>query len=112
VQLAADYYRDQLGFTYGRIWGDPPCFCIASRDGLELMLSQVPEGEPVDAPWRESEGVWNAYFWVNDAQAVYAELLSRGANLVSEPCEQPYGCLEFTVMDRDGHSIGIGQNLT
>ena len=60
VQLAADYYRDKLGFKYDKLWGEPPCFCMPSRAGLIVMLSQVPAGDPVDTPWRAEEGVWNA----------------------------------------------------
>src|SRR5213592_757635 len=31
------YYANRLGFRSPRMWGDPPTFCIAQRDGLELM---------------------------------------------------------------------------
>ena len=28
VVAAANYYRDQVGFTYDELWGEPPSFCI------------------------------------------------------------------------------------
>jgi hypothetical protein len=28
VVASAAYYRDQLGFTCDRFWGEPPCFCM------------------------------------------------------------------------------------
>src|SRR5258708_37011061 len=41
VARAAAYYRDVLGFTVERIWGEPPCFCMPHRDGLTIMLKEV-----------------------------------------------------------------------
>jgi catechol 2,3-dioxygenase-like lactoylglutathione lyase family enzyme len=34
VVKAADYYRDKLGFTYDRFWGEPPNFVILNRDNF------------------------------------------------------------------------------
>ena len=111
VQESANYYRDKLGFQYDRFWGEPPCFCIAGRDSLMVMLSQVPPGDPVDTPFRAAEGVWNAYFWVDDAQALHDEWAARGVTIVCPPTKMVYGQLEFTIRDLDGHAIGIGQPI-
>ena len=43
-EAALGFYRDALGFTYERFWGDPPDFVILRRNGLHLMLSQAPAG--------------------------------------------------------------------
>lgn len=37
VVASANYYRDKVGFTYARFWGEPPCFCILWRDNFHLM---------------------------------------------------------------------------
>ncbi|MEP7365531.1 MAG: VOC family protein [Acidobacteriota bacterium] len=111
VQRSADFYRDQLGFGYDRIWGEPPCFAIVRRDGLHMMLSQVPAGDPVDTQFRASEGVWNAYFWVDNARALHDEWAAAGVTIVCPPAKMIYGQLEFTIRDLDGHAIGIGQPI-
>ena len=33
VVAAATYFRDQLGFSFDRFWGEPPDFCMVARDG-------------------------------------------------------------------------------
>jgi hypothetical protein len=33
VVSAANHYRDALGFTYERFWGDPPSFVILTGTG-------------------------------------------------------------------------------
>ena len=42
VVASANYFRDKLGFSYDRLWGEPPGFCMVRRDGQTVMLSQAP----------------------------------------------------------------------
>ena len=73
--------RDQVGFSYERFWGDPPGFCILNRDGCHLMLSQVQDAADIRPHWKIVEQMWNVYFWVDDAKALYGELVERRARL-------------------------------
>lgn len=113
VVATANYYRDQLGFHYERFWGEPPCFCMVKRSGVVIMLSQLcttgvmrpnrlvdPEGES-----------WDAYIWVEDADALHAEFTSRGVKITRAICDQPYGCRDFDVEDCNGYRLCFGQNL-
>jgi catechol 2,3-dioxygenase-like lactoylglutathione lyase family enzyme len=109
VQAAAAFYRDTLGFRFDLFWGEPPNFCMAHRDDLIVMLTQVPRSHRVDTEWRTAEHAWSAYFWVDDAQSLHDEFVGKGAVIDAELCEKPYGILEFTVRDLDGHYIGFGQ---
>lgn len=108
VVSAAAHYRDALGFTYERFYGEPPGFVILKRDGLFLMLKQV-VAENVVPHAQSADGLWSAYFWVSDANALHAELVGRGATIDYGPCDQPYGCREFGIRDLDGHDVGFGQ---
>ena len=109
VVRAHAYYADRLGFRSPRMWGDPPTFCIAQRDGLELMLAQVDRGHEVHAN-AENEGRIDVYFWVNDADALHAEFASHGAEVVCSPADQPYGMREFLIRDPDGHVLAFGHD--
>ena len=111
VVAAADYYRDRVGFTYDRFWGDPPGFCILHRDQCHLMLKQVDDPSHIVPHYRVSENLWNVYFWVDDAETLYAEIKHRGATIDYEICTQPYGCREFGIQDLDGYDIAFGQDL-
>ena len=111
VVRAHDYYAGKLGFGSPRMWGDPPTFCIARRDGLELMLAQIDQGKAVH-PNAENAGRIDAYFWVNDADGLRAEFASNGAELLGEPEDQPYGMREFLVRDPDGHVLAFGSDTT
>jgi catechol 2,3-dioxygenase-like lactoylglutathione lyase family enzyme len=109
VVASANYYRDAVGFTYDRFWGAPPDFVILRRDGLHLMLSQSPAGTPIVPHWKVSRGIWNVYFWVDEVDALFAELKQRGAKIDYELENKPYDVREFGIQDLDGHDIGFGQ---
>lgn len=109
VVKSAEYFRDCVGFSFDRLWGEPPSFCILHRDGLHLMLCQVHPGTSITPHWKLVDCMWNVYLWVDDAQAMYDELKGRGAKIDYELGLKPYGCLEFGIQDLDGHDIGIGQ---
>jgi uncharacterized glyoxalase superfamily protein PhnB len=109
VVAAAQHYRDALGFTYERFWGDPPRFVILQRDGMHLMLSQVSDGVPIVPHWKINDNIWNVYFWTDDVDSLFAEFSSRGAKIDYGLCDKPYDVREFGIQDLDGHDIGFGQ---
>lgn len=111
VVASADYFRDAVGFSYDKFYGEPPDFCIPQRDGHYLMLAQVEARVQPPPFWRIRDKMWNAYFWVDDADALCAELSGRGAKIDYGPCTQPYGVREFGIQDLDDHDIGFGQVL-
>lgn len=111
VVAAANYYRDALGFTYQRFWGEPPHFVILSRDGFSLMLDRAPASAKIVPHWKIDPGMWNAYFWVDDAAVLLAEFKARGAKIDYDLDDKPYGIREFGIQDLDGYDIGFGQPI-
>ena len=108
VHNSATYYRNALGFSFEKIWGEPPCFCMVERDGLTIMLQQN------DHPRRPngSDREWDAYFWVVDADRLFEEIKARGATIAYAPTFQAYyGNQEFAVTDPDGYLIAFGHNV-
>lgn len=110
VKRAAAYYSDVLGFAVRGFWGDPPMFAITDRDNISVMLRQVKANETFQAN-ATLEDCLDAYFSVNDADALYAEYLGKGADLVCPPEDQPYMMREFQVRDPDGHVLVFAHDL-
>jgi len=59
VVATANFYRDQLGFSYERFWNEPSSFCMVHRNCIVIMLrssngragcgqtdSSIPKGKP------------------------------------------------------------------
>ena len=112
VVESANYFRDKVGFSFDRLWGDPPDFCMVTRDGCTIMLSQVATGTVITPNWKIVGKMWDAYLWVDDAKVIYEEMKGRGAIIDYTLGVKDYGCLEFGIQDLDDHDIAIGQVLT
>ena len=114
VARSAAYYEEVFGFGAEYTGGDPsgpPQFAICSRDGFCIMLKSVPEPQLI-RPSESQGGTWDAFFWVDDAAGLHAELAAKGATVVYGPLvQEAYSMLEFAVRDSDGHVLGFGQAL-
>jgi len=83
VVAAAEYYRDVLGFRILGYFFDPPVFAMVARDAVEIHFGKADEGatpSPILARRREL-GI-DAYIWVNDLDALHAELQERHAKII------------------------------
>src|SRR5262249_46348754 len=89
----------------GLFFGNPPTFCLMSRDNIALYLDLARPIRPT--PLNQ---YWAVYLYVDDVDAMAAELKSRGVAFDREVEDQHYGCRDFDIRDPDGHLIGIGQN--
>lgn len=85
VVQAAEYYRGRLGFTIrGYFFEDPPVFAMVGRDTLIIMLALLERGRGGSNRDHKDIGI-DAYLWVDDVDALYAELQSGGADIVASP---------------------------
>ena len=109
VIASAAYFRDKLGFSEQNLYGEPINFAIIRRDGLTVMLAQLDEGKTSTPYWQIVDKMWNIYFWVDDAEALYAEFIASGAEIDYTLYTTPWGIKEFGIQDLDDHDIGFGQ---
>ena len=106
VVKAAEYYRDVLGFRILGYFLDPPVFAMVARDGVEMHFGKADEGQaPSPNLQRRHEIGIDAYIWVNDVDALYAELKARGAKIIDTPVKRVYNCYEMTVEDNFGFRL-------
>jgi uncharacterized glyoxalase superfamily protein PhnB len=110
IHAAVKYYTEKLGFKPDQLWGDPPTFVMPRRDNQIIMLKEVPNNGQVITN-HENGGAWDAYFWIADADSLYAEFTANGAEIAHKPYNTGYGIREFWVRDQDGHILAFGQNI-
>src|SRR5256712_5082000 len=113
VVATANYYRDKLGFGYERFWNEPPSFCMVRRNGVIIMLAQL-EQPGLKRPNHLVDpegGAWDAYVWVDDADALNAEFKSKDVKIARDICDQPYGCRDFDIEDCNGYRLCFGHDL-
>lgn len=117
VVTTANFYRDKLDFDYERFWGEPPCFTILRRQGAMIMLrqlstpgymrhNQVPEKD------KDEDFTWDAYLWIDDADALYAKCQANGVKIVRPICDQEYNMREFDIEDCNGFRLCFGHDIS
>ena len=112
VFSTAEYYRDVLGFDFDTFFGNPPSFVIARRDGTPVMLKQI-DGAVRQQSSGQAPDFLDAYFWVDDLDALVNELHARGADIVVDPTDRPiYQGRDLYVRDCDGRVLCFGQLVT
>lgn len=98
---AADFYTRLLGFKleFAHRAEDArtdPCYMGLSRDGVWIHVSSF-AGDGV------SGGVAN--FFVEDVDALHAELVDKGVGIHVAPVDQTWGNREMYVKDPDGNCL-------
>jgi uncharacterized glyoxalase superfamily protein PhnB len=98
------FYRDQLGFALARRADDANgklFWCRLERGGASIMLQQA---DAEDGP-AEGRGRGVAFYFIcDDADAMHAELNSRGMQL-DRPTIAYYGMKQLFVPEPDGYAI-------
>lgn len=103
LAVSAAYFKDKLGFDLD--FTDPGWEFLSFGD-FKVML-----GECSDALWAHETGdhSWFAHALIVNADEVYEELVGRGAVIISQIEDKPWGIREFCVKTPDGHRIAFGQ---
>lgn len=112
VVSTANYYRDKLGFSYRRFWNEPPSFCIVMRRDVRIMLAQLEQPGVMRPNHRidPEDGAWDAYIWVDNADALHAEFKAKGITIARDICDQPYGSRDFDIEDCNGYRLCFGHD--
>ena len=117
VVKAAEYYRDVLGFEVAGYWDGseaslrtepPPVFGIVRRDAVQVFFSLADGSE---ARSGRAEGAYDVYFEVADVDALSAELIERGAQIIDGPEDRPYGQRELVVADCHGLVLAFAEPI-
>jgi uncharacterized glyoxalase superfamily protein PhnB len=99
VPTAVTYYRDVLGFTVNYEQHD---LGVMDRDDARVLLI---------ARTSRHGGIGSAAFYVRDVDALYAELVEKGADVQDEPVSRPWGLREFAVLDLEGNRLTFAQTF-
>ena len=103
------YYQDKLGFACLGTWQDPPVYAIVARDqqSIHFRCAEPPTANPN----KYDDELLDAYLFVEDADALYAEYAARGIEFARDLANMPWKSREFVVKDCDGRLLAFGANL-
>ena len=109
IAATVAYYEARLGFKCLGTWQDPPVYAIVARDqhAIHFRCAQPPTANAN----KYSDELLDAYLFIEDADALYAEYAVRGVEFTRELGNVPWHKREFVVKDCDGRLLAFGANL-
>jgi predicted enzyme related to lactoylglutathione lyase len=99
VTATADFYQRILGFKTDR-GAEMPEYSVVWRDNAAVHFAK---GEHAPTGVR-------IFFWVKDVNALYDEVVSRGAHIVIPIGTRPYRVRDFSIRDPNGVEVVFGQD--
>jgi uncharacterized glyoxalase superfamily protein PhnB len=103
------YYKDKLGFQCLGSWQDPPEYAIVGRDQHRIHFRCAEP--PTPNPDKYADELLDAYLYVENADALYAEFAARNVEFTRELANTPWQSREFVVKDCDGRLLAFGASL-
>jgi uncharacterized glyoxalase superfamily protein PhnB len=104
------YYKDKLGFDCLGTWQDPPVYAIVARDNRRIHFRYAEP--PAPNPDKYADELLDAYLFVEDADALYAEFATHGVEFTRGLGNTPWHSREFVVKDCDGRLLAFGNYHT
>ena len=113
LATSIDFYNQKLGFeTDLFIPEEDPFFGIVSRDNVRILLKHITEYiHPVPNHTRHAWARWDAFIWVSDPDALFAEYQSRGLAFYEPLADTSDGLRAFELKDHDGYVLCFGKPL-
>ncbi len=103
------YYKNKLGFECLGTWHNPPVYAIVARDQKAIHFRCA--APPTPNPDKYRDELLDAYVFVEDADALYAEFAGHGVEFTRELANTPWHSREFVLKDCDGRLLAFGANL-
>ena len=104
------YYRDTLGFECLGTWNDPPVYAIVARDEHRIHFRLA--DPPTPNPDKYEDELLDAYLFIENPDALYAEYAARGVEFTRPLGDTPWHSREFVVKDCDGRLLAFGADST
>ena len=101
IARSMQHYRDALGFAITFEYGTPTFYVCLCRDEVQLHLLAARQTKRLP-------GNGGICVFVKDVDAVHADLVARGANVIKAPQDYDYGMRDFDVTDLDGNHLTFG----
>jgi uncharacterized glyoxalase superfamily protein PhnB len=103
------WYKAKLGFECLGTWLDPPVYAIVARSEQAIHFRRAKP--PLANPDKYEAELLDAYLYIEDADALYAEYAARGVEIARGLENMPWHSREFVVKDCDGRLLAFGASL-
>jgi catechol 2,3-dioxygenase-like lactoylglutathione lyase family enzyme len=105
IMASVAYFRDALGFEVAFVYGEPTYYAGVCRGAVTIHL--ISASQTSRPPGASALSVF-----VGSADDIHRELSSRGAGILTEPADYPYGMRDFNVEDLAGNTLIFGNSTS
>jgi ribosomal-protein-alanine N-acetyltransferase len=106
IRVAAEFYRDKLGFAITLLFGEPPTYGSVSFSEWSVAGAHIAFSVR-DAP--ADPGGVTLYLNVGpDLDDLFETYRTAGVVVVEQPVTRPWGIREFTIEDCNGYTLKFG----
>ncbi len=99
MKRALEFWTGTLGFAVTFTNGDPVCFAILHRDGVDMHIGLDPE----------AAGYGHCHMSVDSVDRLYERCLAAGVTVKQPPRLQAWGLRDILVCDPDGNTLEIAE---
>src|SRR5215510_7696683 len=93
INEAVKHYTEQLGFTLGFTWGDPPDMAGVNFGNVSIHLFQD----------TTNAAAGNVYFVIENVDELYEFHRSNGIHIFAPPANKPYEMRDYHIRDLFGN---------
>jgi len=107
IKASCDFFASKLGFEVAFTYGEPPFYAQVKRGAAPINLRLVCEPVYV-GDIREREELLGASMTVNSAAEIkqlFLEYQAAGVDFFRALKQEPWGALNFIVLDPDGNLL-------
>lgn len=108
VSASVDFFVATLGFEPDFKWGDPPTYAGVRAGEVEIYFTQDPE---TSRAIRERKLAPDLFLWVNAIDELYSQHRAKGADIIEELIERPWGARQYVVREPNGYHLKIAQSV-
>jgi len=112
MKETVDFYQNILGFEMGMAFPDVenPEYADLSKDGMVLMFIPAKD-HGIGGEEKLGIGVY-LYMEIDGyIDEYYAELKSKGVNIVADIKDEPYGVRDFSIKDINGYQLTFTKRI-
>jgi uncharacterized glyoxalase superfamily protein PhnB len=109
IPATLKYYKEKLGFECLGTWQDPPEYAIVARDQHKIHFRCAEP--PTPNPDKYADELLDAYLFIEDADALFAEYSARNVEFTRNLGDTPWHSRELVVKDCDGRLLAFGSDL-
>lgn len=108
VRSTIDYYQRVLGFREHFVFGEPPVYAGVECNGVLLYVTHDPQ---MAALIRKENLHPDIFLWVQDVDKFFDAHRGRGAKIVEEIADRPWGARQYVIEDPNGYHLKIAEPI-